>query len=157
MHKVAFPHCYLLYIGNCGSRFSNWTTSIFLTRLLYVDLATLCKSTHSQLFTFQPLLFSFGCFRALCYMVANSQFSQAKRIDFFSKSQLLSSKNSWNRHILKLKRGCVISLWRTPFYFLPFHRYEIFKKHFYLQQSPNFHKLGLCLSAKDLYFCRKLL
>ena len=38
--------------------------------------------------------------------------------------------------------GCVISLWRTPFYFLPFHRYEIFKKHFYLQQSPNFHKLG---------------
>ena len=30
------------------------------------DLATLCKSTHSQLFTFQPLLFSFGCFRALC-------------------------------------------------------------------------------------------
>ena len=61
MHKVAFPHCYLLCIGNCGSRFSNWTTSIFLTRLLYADLATLCKSTHSQLFTFQPLLFSFGC------------------------------------------------------------------------------------------------
>ncbi|WP_337503545.1 hypothetical protein, partial [Segatella sp.] len=30
----------------------------------------------------------------------------------------------------------------------PFHRYEIFKKHFYLQQSPNFHKLGLCFSAK---------
>ena len=55
------------------------------------------------------------------------------------------------------ERGCVISLWRTPFYFLPFHRYEIFKKHFYLQQSPNFHKLGLCLSAKDLYLCRKLL
>ena len=24
------------------------------------------KSAHSQLFTFQPLLFSFGCFRALC-------------------------------------------------------------------------------------------
>ena len=23
MHKVAFPHCYLLCIGNCGSRFSN--------------------------------------------------------------------------------------------------------------------------------------
>ena len=22
---------------------------------------------------------------------------------------------------------------------------------------PNFHKLGLCLSAKDLYLCRKLL
>ena len=44
-----------------------------------------------------------------------------------------------------------------PFYFLPFHRYEIFKNHFYLQQSPNFHKLGLCLSAKDLYLCRKLL
>ena len=42
------------------------TTSIFLTRLLYGDLATLCKSTHSQLFTFQPLLFSFGRFRALC-------------------------------------------------------------------------------------------
>ena len=41
MHKVAFPHCYLLCIGNCGSRFSNWTTSIFLTRLLYADLATL--------------------------------------------------------------------------------------------------------------------
>ena len=40
MHKVAFPHCYLLCIGNCGSRFSNWTTSIFLTRLLYGDLAT---------------------------------------------------------------------------------------------------------------------
>ena len=23
MHKVAFPHCYLFCIGNCGSRFSN--------------------------------------------------------------------------------------------------------------------------------------
>ena len=49
-----------------GARFGNWTTSIFLTRLPYADLATLCKSTHSQLFTFQPLLFSFGSFRALC-------------------------------------------------------------------------------------------
>ncbi|MCW4121566.1 hypothetical protein [Segatella copri] len=63
----------------------------------------------------------------------------------------------YKKNGLKKLGGCVISLWRTPFYFLPFHRYEIFKKHFYLQQSPNFHKLGLCLSAKDLYLCRKLL
>ena len=42
-----------------GYEFENAIGSIFLTRLLYADLVTLCKSTHSQLFTFQPLLFSF--------------------------------------------------------------------------------------------------
>lgn len=68
-----------------------------------------------------------------------------------------AGKKKWYATSVTDRRGCVISLWRTPFYFLPFHRYEIFKKHFYLQQSPNFHKLGLCLSAKDLYLCRKLL
>ena len=44
-----------------------------------------------------------------------------------------------------------------PFRFSPFPRYGIEKKRFYLQQSPNFHKLGLCLSAKNVYLCRKLL
>ena len=49
--------------------------------MLYADLATLCKSTHSQLFTFQPLLFSFGCFRALCYYIAIHQFGDVTNIE----------------------------------------------------------------------------
>ena len=46
--------------------------------MLYGDLATLCKSTHSQLFTFKPLLFSFGCFRALCYVITSIDFTGQK-------------------------------------------------------------------------------
>ena len=44
-----------------------------------------------------------------------------------------------------------------PFRFFSFFQIRNWKNCFYLQQSPNFHKLGLCLSAKDLYLCRKLL
>ena len=54
------------------------------------------------------------------------------------------------------KRVCHKSV-THPFLFFAFSQIRNLKKHFYLQQSPNFHKLGLCLSAKDLYFCRKLL
>ena len=54
------------------------------------------------------------------------------------------------------RRGCHKSM-AHPFRFSPFPRYGIEKKRFYLQQSPNFHKLGLCLFAKNVYLCRKLL
>ena len=36
-----------------------------------------------------------------------------------------------------------------PFRFFSFFQIQNLKNCFYLQQSPNFHKLGLCLSAKD--------
>lgn len=49
--------------------------------MLYADLATLCKSTHSQLFTFQPLLFSFDCFRALCYFYYIKEIGTLTSID----------------------------------------------------------------------------
>ena len=106
MHKVAFPYCYLLCIGNCGSRFSNWTTSIFLTRLLYADLATLCKSTHSQLFTFQPLLFSFGCFSALCY------YCGIKEIIILINS--LRCRNYWLLQVAEGTHLVLLQVFTTP-------------------------------------------
>ena len=53
--------------------------------MLYADLATLCKSTHSQLFTFQPLLFSFGCFRALCYQLKNADIDKNNHYNYSRK------------------------------------------------------------------------
>ena len=54
-------------------------------------------------------------------------------------------------------RVCHKSVTHPFLFFFPFHRYEIFKKHFYLQQSPNFHKLGLCFSAKKYIFAENFL
>lgn len=65
--------------------------------MLYADLATLCKSTHSQLFTFQPLLFSFGCFRALCYNEQSDDFDRIPELNgrFVYDIKEDSSGNLW--------------------------------------------------------------
>ena len=104
MHKVAFPHCYLLCIGNCGSRFSNWTTSIFLTRLLYGDLATLCKSAHSQLFTFQPLLFSLAALE-LYVKITNSPFCAPQLILFQKRKHRVERLNTISTTNNKIQNG----------------------------------------------------
>ena len=104
MHKVAFPHCYLLCIGNCGSRFSNRTTSIFLTRLLYADLATLCKYAHSQLFTFQPLLFSLAALE-LYVKITNSPFCAPQLILFQKRKHRVERLNTISTTNNKIQNG----------------------------------------------------
>ena len=104
MHKVAFPHCYLLCIGNCGSRFSNRTTSIFLTRLLYADLATLCKYAHSQLFTFQPLLFSLAALE-LYVKNTNSPFCAPQLILFQKRKHRVERLNTISTTNNKIQNG----------------------------------------------------
>ena len=104
MHKVAFPHCYLLCIGNCGSRFSNRTTSIFLTRLLYADLATLCKYAHSQLFTFQPLLFSLAALE-LYVKFTNSPFCAPQLILFQKRKHRVERLNTISTTNNKIQNG----------------------------------------------------
>ena len=104
MHKVAFPHCYLLCIGNCGSRFSNRTTSIFLTRLLYADLATLCEYAHSQLFTFQPLLFSLAALE-LYVKNTNSPFCAPQLILFQKRKHRVERLNTISTTNNKIQNG----------------------------------------------------
>ena len=85
--------------------------------------------------------------------------------DAFSYDGYQVVRGEFFAHIYEPPQDCVLSdslrvchkSVTHPFLFFSFSQIRNLKKHFYLQQSPNFHKLGLCLSAKDLYFCRKLL
>ena len=53
--------------------------------------------------------------------------------------------------------GCVISLWRTPFYFLPFHRYEILKNIFIYNKAQTFTSSGFAFPQKICIFAENFL